>query len=325
MASSLRVGFAGTPEFAATILQSILDSRHEVVCVYTQPDRPAGRGRKPQPSAVKELALTHDLPLYQPERLRSDESRSGMKKAQLDVLVVAAYGLILPGEVLAIPPFGALNVHASLLPRWRGAAPIQRAIEAMDSESGVTIMAMDEGLDTGAMLLKRSVGIDDTTTGGSLHDALSVLGAEAIVTVLDQLADTPSALDPVPQPEHGVTYAEKLSKAEAQLDFRQDALHLAAKIRAFNPWPVAWTSLNGDTLRLWEAKALDARHDAPPGTLLAVSAEHLHIACGEGILAVFRAQMPGTKALSIRELLSSPKRAEKLKEGALFDSSESAQ
>ncbi|WP_027349727.1 methionyl-tRNA formyltransferase [Halotalea alkalilenta] len=317
MPVSLRVGFAGTPDFAAAILEALLASRHQVVCVYTQPDRPAGRGRKPQSSPVKLLAERHGLPVHQPERLNSEESRAALVEARLDVLVVAAYGLILPREVLEIARLGALNVHASLLPRWRGAAPIQRAIEAGDTESGVTIMAMDEGLDTGDMLLERRVAIDAQTTGGALHDALAVLGAEAIVSALDTLADDPARLPPRPQPAQGVSYAAKLSKAQARLDFDQPAERLAAKVRAFNPWPVAWAELDGEPLRIWAAEAEpQSASQAAPGTLLESDGESLLIACASGQLRVLRAQLPGGKPLSLRELLNS--RAERFLPGKRF-------
>ncbi len=246
--SPLRVVFAGTPDFAASSLAAVLDSEHEVVAVYTQPDRPAGRGRKLTPSPVKQLAQGHGLPVYQPASLKDADAQAELAALNADVMVVVAYGLLLPQAVLDTPRLGCINVHASLLPRWRGAAPIQRAIEAGDSASGVTIMQMDAGLDTGAMLYEVRTPITSRTTGGDLHDRLAIQGANALVNVLDQLDS--DSLEATPQPEEGVTYAAKLSKAEAELDFTQSAEQLARKIRAFNPWPVAWCTLGNDRLRL---------------------------------------------------------------------------
>ncbi|MDT8895405.1 methionyl-tRNA formyltransferase [Halomonas sp. I1] len=304
MSRTLRVIFAGTPDFAATSLEALLASHHHVVGVYTQPDRAAGRGRKLTASPVKVLAQSHDLPVHQPASLRSPEARSQLAALNADLMVVVAYGLILPREILDTPPLGCINVHASLLPRWRGAAPIQRAIEAGDTESGVTLMQMDEGLDTGDMLLTRRTPITATTTGGELHDTLAELGGEALVETLDALAGP--GLAPSPQPGDGVTYAAKLSKAEAELDFHEPAATLAARIRAFNPWPVAWCTLGNERLRLWLAEPDDpASHEAgiTPGTLLGPDEDALRIACGDGILRVTRAQLPGGKPLDIAELL----------------------
>jgi methionyl-tRNA formyltransferase len=304
---SLSVIFAGTPEFAAESLQALLDSRHRVIAVYTQPDRPAGRGRRLTPSPVKRLALEHGLPVHQPETLKAPEGQAELAALGADVMVVVAYGLILPRAVLEIPRLGCLNVHASLLPRWRGAAPIQRAIEAGDAESGVTIMQMDAGLDTGDMLLVRRTPITATTTGGELHDALAALGGEAIVEALDALAG--EGLPTTPQPETGVTYAAKLSKAEAELDFREPAAALAARVRAFNPWPVAWCALGDDRLRLLMAEAGTlAPGEAPvePGTLLDPAPDALRIAsgpAGDQVLRVTQAQLPGGKMLPVGELL----------------------
>lgn len=316
MSSSLRLAFAGTPDFAASSLAALLNSQHTVVCVYTQPDRPAGRGRKPTASPVKQLAEQHGLPVYQPERLKTPEAWQPLIDADIDVLVVAAYGLILPKAVLDIPRLGALNVHASLLPRWRGAAPIQRSIAAGDAESGVTIMQMDEGLDTGDMLLVRTTPITDQTTGGDLHDALAVIGGEAIVDALDALAQGREHLPATPQPTEGVTYASKLSKAEAELDLRQDASSLAATVRAFAPWPVAWAHLNDDVVRFWHADALEIAHHAEPGTLLEAPKGELHIACGTGVLCVTRLQLPGGKPLAVRDVMNS--RADRFQPGFKF-------
>lgn len=303
MSQPLRIAFAGTPDFAAEHLRALLAGRHEVVCVYTQPDRPAGRGRKLAPSPVKALALEHGLSVHQPQTLQSNESRAPLIEARIDLLVVVAYGLILPREVLAIAPLGAINVHASLLPRWRGAAPIQRAIEAGDRESGITIMAMNEGLDTGDMLHVARTPINEHTTAAELHDRLATLGPPALEATLEALSA--GTCTPTPQPAEGVTYARKLSKAEAELDFNRSAESLARQVRAFNPFPVAWTRLGEENLRIWEAEPHPAgseeRH-AAPGTLLEAAAGALRVACGDGALHIARAQLPGAKALPAHEL-----------------------
>jgi methionyl-tRNA formyltransferase len=304
--SRLRVVFAGTPEFAAISLSALLESQHEVVAVYTQPDRPAGRGRKLSPSPVKQLALEHGLPVYQPQTLKNDAAQAELAALNADIMVVVAYGLLLPQAVLDIPALGCINVHASLLPRWRGAAPIQRAIEAGDSVSGVTIMQMDAGLDTGAMLSEVRTPITPRTTGGDLHDRLAIQGANALVNVLDGLIT--DSVNATPQPKEGVTYAAKLSKAEAELDFDQPAHQLASKIHAFNPWPVAWCALGDDRLRLLMANVEEGEHPpSPPGTLLDHGDDHLRVACGEegrDVLCVNNAQLPGGKAMAVRDLLN---------------------
>ncbi|WP_110657672.1 methionyl-tRNA formyltransferase [Salinicola halimionae] len=324
---SLRVLFAGTPDFAAESLKALLASRHQIVGVYTQPDRPAGRGRKLTPSPVKRLALEHGLPVETPISLKNEDAQRRLAEFDADVMIVVAYGLLLPQAVLDIPRLGCLNVHASLLPRWRGAAPIQRAIEAGDTESGITLMQMDAGLDTGAMLLIKRTPIDDTTTGGDLHDRLAELGGQTLIEGLEALAE--SGLSETAQPEDGVTYASKLSKPEAELDFSQSASTLSRRIRAFNPWPVAWTRLDGETLRLWFATPetelggpeldgpelddpeLDSlelgEQNVEPGTLLEPAADALRIACGNNgreVLRVSQLQMPGGKPLAARDLLN---------------------
>ncbi|WP_110692795.1 methionyl-tRNA formyltransferase [Salinicola halophyticus] len=303
----LRIVFAGTPDFAAESLATLLASRHQVVGVYTQPDRPAGRGRKLTPSPVKRLALEHGLPVETPLSLKNEDAQRRLAEFDADVMIVVAYGLLLPQAVLDIPRLGCLNVHASLLPRWRGAAPIQRAIEAGDVESGITLMQMDAGLDTGAMLLIKRTPIDHTTTGGELHDRLAELGGQTLIEGVDALAA--QDLTATPQPEAGVTYASKLSKPEAELDFSQSAIALSRRIRAFNPWPVAWTRLEGETLRLWFAtpEAEASGKDNVPGTLLDSAADAIRIACGDDgreVLRVAQLQMPGGKPLAARDLLN---------------------
>ncbi len=292
---SLRVIFAGTPEFAARALAALIDSRHEVIAVYTQPDRPSGRGRKLKASPVKQLALESHLPVYQPADFKSPQALADLGALDADVMVVAAYGLLLPPTVLETPPRGCLNIHASLLPRWRGAAPIQRAILAGDRETGVTIMQMDEGLDTGAMLLKRTCPITDTTSAASLHEQLASLGAQAIVEALDRLDE----LEPEAQNDSQATYARKLSKEEGRLDWRRDAAELHRQIRAFNPVPVAYTEVAGQNLRIRDASLQQADVTAQPGTVIAASKQGIDVACGQGVLRLLNLQPPGKKAMDV--------------------------
>lgn len=305
--TSLRVGFAGTPEFSALALQAILAAGFTVPLVLTQPDRPSGRGLKLTPSAVKQCALEHEIAVAQPRSLRLDgkypdeahSTQAALTVAQLDVLVVAAYGLILPSWVLTTPRYGCLNIHASLLPRWRGAAPIQRAIEAGDTQTGVTIMQMDEGLDTGAMLLVESLAITDTETAASLHDKLAAQGARLIVAALQALALEP--LTAQPQPLEGMTYASKLDKAEAALDFTQSAVQLARRVRAFNPVPGATLRLPAvdEPVKVWNAVAISVTGQlAEPGTVVGASPEGLDIATSQGVLRLTELQRAGGKRQS---------------------------
>jgi len=298
--TSLRIAFAGTPQFALPALQALLKSRHQVVGVLTQPDRPAGRGQQMRASPVKLLALDARLPLAQPPALKTQESRAELTQWAADVLVVVAYGLILPPPVLALPRLGCVNIHGSLLPRWRGAAPIQRAILAGDAETGVTIMQLDAGLDTGPTLLERARPIGAQDTAGDVHDALSELGAAALLEALDGLAA--GTLKPRAQPAEGVTYAPKVDKSEAPLDWSVSALRLDRQIRAFNPWPVAETRLAGESLRVLRAGVAEANgtHEAP-GTLLGVAEDGLRVACGEGVLAVRELQRAGKRPVSARD------------------------
>ena len=298
--TSLRIAFAGTPQFALPALQALLKSRHQVVGVLTQPDRPAGRGQQLRASPVKLLALDAQLPLAQPSSLKTEESRAELTQWAADVLVVVAYGLILPPPVLALPRLGCVNIHGSLLPRWRGAAPIQRAILAGDAETGVTIMQLDAGLDTGPMLLERVRPIGSQDTAGDLHDALSELGAAALLEALDGLAA--GTLKPRAQPADGVSYAPKIEKSEAPIDWSVSAIHLDRKIRAFNPWPVAETRFAGESLRVLQARIAEpiGAHDAP-GTLLGIADDGLHVACGEGVLAVRELQRAGKRPVSARD------------------------
>jgi methionyl-tRNA formyltransferase len=299
----MRVVFAGTPEFARTALRAILAAGHTVPLVFTQPDRPAGRGLKLTPSPVKQTALEAGIPVAQPRSLRLDgrypdearHAQQALVAAQPDVMVVAAYGLILPQWVLDLPVHGCLNIHASLLPRWRGAAPIQRAIEAGDSRTGITIMQMDAGLDTGDMLLVRDVSIGAAQTAGELHDVLAHTGAAAIVQALQELGS--GGLGAVPQPEEGVTYAAKLDKAEAALDFSLSAEVLARRVRAFNPAPGATLRLPGvdEPVKVWRAEALPGSSAAVPGTVLRSTPEGIDVAAADGILRLLELQKAGGK------------------------------
>lgn len=303
MSSPLKVIFAGTPEFAANVLHAILGSEHQVVACYTQPDRPAGRGRKLTPSPVKALALDYDIPVFQPLNFKQSADVEQLKALDADIMVVVAYGLILPKVVLDAPRLGCINVHASILPRWRGAAPIQRAIAAGDAESGVTIMQMDIGLDTGAMLLKETTPIHGDDTGGSLHDRLAEIGARTILQALDTLAT--GTATPEPQDDSLATYAHKLSKEEGKLDWARSASELNNLIRAFNPWPVSHTELDEQTIRVWQASALDDTSTAPPGTLIAVHKDSLDVATGQGVLRLTELQLPGGKRLPVSAILNS--------------------
>ncbi|GGY60980.1 methionyl-tRNA formyltransferase [Marinobacter zhanjiangensis] len=301
----MRIVFAGTPDFAAVALRALLATDHDIVAVYTQPDRPAGRGRKQQYGPVKQTAVESDIPVYQPESLKDESEQQRLRDLQPDVMVVAAYGLILPRAVLDIPRLGCLNIHASLLPRWRGAAPIHRAIEAGDAETGITIMQMAAGLDTGDMLLKQRTPIHDDDTGGSLHDRLADMGGRAIVEALAAL-DT-RGLDAEPQDESQATYAHKLSKHEAHIDWQASAVDIARKVRAFNPWPGTDVELDGQRVRIHEAFAVDDTTTQPPGTVLTRERAGVDVACGDGILRVTRVQLPGTRAMSVSDLINGGK------------------
>ncbi len=298
--TALRIAFAGTPHFALPALRALLSSGHRVVGVLTQPDRPAGRGRELRASPVKLLALDAGLPLAQPSTLKTPESRVELASWAPDVLVVVAYGLILPPTVLSLPRYGCVNIHGSLLPRWRGAAPIQRAILAGDAETGVTIMQLDAGLDTGPTLLERRHPIGTHDTAGNLHDALAELGAAALIEALGGLAA--GTLAATPQPAAGSTYASKLEKTEAKLDWNLPALEIDRRVRAFNPWPVAETLFAGETLRILRAHvATTVATGATPGTLLGLAEDGLHVACGDGVLAVSELQRAGKRPVSARD------------------------
>ena len=298
----MRIVFAGTPAFAVPCLRAA--ARHnEVVAVYTQPDRPAGRGRALTASPVKLEALQRGIEVLQPETLKKQVSRDALRALEPDIMIVVAYGLILPQSILDIPTYGCWNVHASMLPRWRGAAPIQRAIEAGDTETGVCLMQMEKGLDTGPVLLSQSLAIGAHETGGQLHDRLSELGAQVLADGLGLLR---VGIVPVArvQPDAGVTYAHKLDKHEAKLDWSQPAVALANKVRAFNPWPVAEAELAGDRVRIHGAVALQVAHDKTPGTVLAAGRDGIDIACGDGALRIRTLQREGGKAITAADYLN---------------------
>ena len=296
MAARLKIIFAGTPDFAVTALKALLETgQHEICAVYTQPDRPAGRGRKLKASPVKVVALEHNIPVYQPVSLKDPEQQQQLRSLQADLMIVVAYGLLLPLPILDAPRLGCINIHASLLPRWRGAAPIQRAILAGDRETGVTIMQMEEGLDTGPVLYRLTTPIHNRDTAQTLHVRLATLGAQALLDTLGLIVD--GSVCPVPQDEDAVTYARKLDKSEAVLDWATSAQELDRRVRAFNPWPVAQTLLQGKTLRIWEAELLSGTAEEAPGTVLQAGKQGVDVATGDGILRLQRLQSAGGKPL----------------------------
>ena len=297
----LRLAFAGTPDFAAVSLQALLDGPHTVAAVLTQPDRGAGRGKKVQPGPVKKLALAHDLPVLQPDTLKTDEIQNRLRELDLDALIVVAYGLIIPRAVLALPRLGCVNVHGSLLPRWRGAAPIQWAIQASDRETGTTIMRMDAGLDTGPMLLSRAITIGPRAKAGDLHDALATLGGELVVEALDRLADGAAA--ETPQDDAAACYARKLSKDEARIDWHRPAAEIDRRVRAMNPVPVCWTLDGEERLRVHEAMPTGAAVGAqPPGTVDSIDGQP-RVACQDEWLRLVTVQRPGGKPIDAADWL----------------------
>lgn len=303
MSDSLRIIFAGTPDFAARHLDALLSSAHQIVGVFTQPDRPAGRGKKLMPGPVKVLAQQHAIPVFQPVSLRPAENQQLIADLEADVMVVVAYGLILPKAVLDMPRLGCINVHGSLLPRWRGAAPIQRSLWAGDKETGVTIMQMDAGLDTGDMLYKLACPITAQDTSASLYDKLAQLGPQGLLATLDQLSE--GSAQPEVQNESLVTYAEKLSKEEARLDWSLSAAQLERCIRAFNPWPVSYFLMDEQPVKVWQASVIEAATAKKPGTIIEANKNGIQVATAEGILNLETLQPAGKKAMSAQDLLNS--------------------
>ncbi len=301
----LKIIFAGTPEFAAAHLTALLQSEHQVIAVYTQPDRPAGRGKKLTASPVKEIALAQNIPVYQPLNFKTEAAQNDFMHLQADLMIVVAYGLILPNIILDAPRFGCINIHASILPRWRGAAPIQRAIEAGDTKTGVTIMQMDAGLDTGDMLLKIECAISANDTGGSLHDKLITIGTPALIQALGLIEA--QKIQAQQQPEIGITYASKLNKEEAALNWNLSASLLERKIRAFNPFPVAHSKTVGarddQRFRIWHASLTNENSTAAPGTIVRIDEEGLYVSCDKSVLRLNLLQLAGKKSMSVAEIL----------------------
>jgi len=302
MTTRLRIVFAGTPEFAVPPLEALRAAGHDMVAVYTQPDRPAGRGQALTASPVKRRAAELGLTVEQPATLRTPDAVDRLRGLDADLMVVVAYGLILPQAVLDVPRLGCWNIHASLLPRWRGAAPIQRAILAGDGVTGITIMQMEAGLDTGPVLLVRDTPIGPRELGGELHDRLSQLGAEAIVAAIDEWQA--GRITPVTQPAAGGTYAAKLSKSEARIDWAQPAVAIDRQVRAFNPWPVAETTWDGKQLRVWQCEPEPLAVRAAPGTVLESSGDRFVVATGDGALRLLQLQLAGRRAMSAAEFLN---------------------
>ncbi|MGL5654606.1 MAG: methionyl-tRNA formyltransferase [Vibrio sp.] len=302
MSQSLRIVFAGTPDFAARHLAALLSSEHDIIAVYTQPDRPAGRGKKLTASPVKNLALEHNIPVYQPENFKSPEAKQQLADLNADLMVVVAYGLLLPKAVLDTPKLGCINVHGSILPRWRGAAPIQRSIWAGDSETGVTIMQMDVGLDTGAMLNIARLPIEPHDTSASLYDKLARLGPQALLDCLSEIAQGTAVA--VAQDDAQANYAHKLSKEEARINWSDDAAHIARCIRAFNPWPMSHFEVAENSVKVWQARVEDRVVSQTPGTILQADKSGIYIATGHQVLVLESLQIPGKKALPVTDILN---------------------
>jgi len=300
VSNSLKIVFAGTPDFAAQHLQALLSSQHHVIAVYTQPDRPAGRGKKLQPSPVKQLALDSDIPVYQPVSLKPEEAQQKLAALDFDIMVVVAYGLILPKAVLDIPQLGCLNVHGSILPKWRGAAPIQRSVWAGDKQTGVTIMQMDVGLDTGDMLLKKTIDIHNTDTSASLYEKLAQLGPVALLETLDNI----HSIKPEAQNDDEATYAHKLDKAEGLIDWHKDAAQIERNIRAFNPWPGNWFELQDKNIKVWQAIDTGETSSSPAGVITSVDKEGLSVQTGTTVLKLIRLQVPGKKQQAFSDILN---------------------
>ncbi|PJC85160.1 methionyl-tRNA formyltransferase [Vibrio sp. HA2012] len=302
MSQSLRIVFAGTPDFAARHLAALLSSEHEVIAVYTQPDRPAGRGKKLTASPVKHIALEHNIPVYQPESFKSAEAKQQLTNLNADIMVVVAYGLLLPEEVLNTPRLGCINVHGSILPRWRGAAPIQRSIWAGDAETGVTIMQMDVGLDTGDMLEVSTTPIENDDTSASMYEKLAGLGPKALINCLNNIAKR--NINPVKQDDKQANYAKKLSKEESKIDWNSDAAFIERCIRAFNPWPMSYFSVADNNIKVWKARVEPGQGKQVPGTILQTDKNGIYIATGKDILILEQIQVPGKKAMPVQDVLN---------------------
>lgn len=299
----MKIIFAGTPEFAVPCLEALLNSQHQVIAVYTQPDRPAGRGQKLTASPIKQLALMQNIPVYQPATLRDLHEQQRLAQLEADLMIVVAYGLILPAAVLQIPHFGCINVHASLLPRWRGAAPIQRAILSGDVETGITIMQMDEGLDTGAMLKHAHCNIEAIDTSATLQTKLANLGAEILLQILPEIAA--ATTEPKIQNQNLACYADKIQKQEAKIDWHVPALELDRKIRAFNPWPIAFTTLQNQIIKIWQAEPILEINSVLPGTIINSNKNGIDVATGEGIIRIKQLQLPNGRCLPVADVLNS--------------------
>ncbi|CDT93254.1 methionyl-tRNA formyltransferase [Vibrio coralliirubri] len=303
MSQSLRIVFAGTPDFAARHLAALLSSEHEVVAVYTQPDRPAGRGKKLTASPVKNIALENNIPVYQPENFKSDEAKQELADLNADIMVVVAYGLLLPQVVLDTPRLGCINVHGSILPRWRGAAPIQRSIWAGDKETGVTIMQMDIGLDTGDMLSIATLPIETTDTSASMYEKLAGLGPDALVECLADIASGKAVAEK--QDDELANYAKKLSKEEARINWSDEAAHIERCVRAFNPWPMSHFEAAENSIKVWQSRVAEQTSDKPAGTILQADKTGIYVATGQGVLVLEQLQVPGKKAMSVQDILNS--------------------
>ncbi|MGF1698403.1 methionyl-tRNA formyltransferase [Vibrio lamellibrachiae] len=303
MSQSLRIVFAGTPDFAARHMAALLSSEHEVIAVYTQPDRPAGRGKKLTASPVKNIALEHDIPVFQPENFKSDEAKQQLKDLKADLMVVVAYGLLLPQAVLDTPKLGCINVHGSILPRWRGAAPIQRSIWAGDKETGVTIMQMDIGLDTGDMLQIATLPIEASDTSASMYEKLAELGPDALVECISTIADGSAIAEK--QDDEQANYAKKLSKDEARISWNDDATHIERCVRAFNPWPMSHFEAAENTIKVWQSRVDGESSDKASGTILKADKTGIYIATGNGVIVLEQLQVPGKKAMSVQDILNS--------------------
>lgn len=303
MSQSLRIVFAGTPDFAARHLAALLPSEHEVIAVYTQPDRPAGRGKKLTASPVKNIALENNIAVFQPENFKSDEAQQQLIDLDADIMVVVAYGLLLPQQVLDTPRLGCINVHGSILPRWRGAAPIQRSIWAGDEKTGITIMQMDIGLDTGDMLKIDTLPIEATDTSASMYDKLADLGPSALINCLSDIAD--SKVNPIKQDDAFANYAKKLSKEEAKIDWSIDAEQIERCVRAFNPWPMSYFSVADNNIKVWRSRVENIKNDKEAGTILQADKHGIYIATGNNVLVLEQIQIPGKKPMPVQDVLNS--------------------